>query len=53
MRKMLQEKLGIKVINILNNLEAAAICCILDAPDKEAVEKDHDKIGLKTTGLWK
>lgn len=47
MRKMLQEKLWIKVINILTHLEAAAICCILDAPVKKTVEKDHDKIGVK------
>jgi hypothetical protein len=42
-----RDELGVKVVNILYNLEAGAIYCILDAPAKEAVEKHHDKIGVK------
>lgn len=42
-----RDELGVKVVNILYNLEAAAIYCILDAPDKEAIKKHHDKIGVK------
>jgi hypothetical protein len=42
-----RDELGVKVVNILYNLEAAAIYCILDALDKEAVEKHHEKIGVK------
>ena len=42
-----RDELGVKVVNILYNLEAGAIYCILDAPDKEAVQKHHDKLGVK------
>ncbi|HEY7078449.1 MAG TPA: nickel-binding protein [Nitrososphaeraceae archaeon] len=35
------------VVNILYNLEAGSIYCILDAPDKEAMKKHHDKIGIQ------
>ena len=37
---------GVKVANILYNLEGGAIYCILDAPDKKAVEKHHSFLGL-------
>ena len=42
-----RDELGVKVVNILYNLEVGIIYCILDAPSKEAVEKHHDKIGVK------
>ena len=42
-----RDELGVKVENILYNLEAGTIYCLLDAPNKEAVEKHHDKIGVK------
>ena len=42
-----RDELGVKVVNILYNLEVGAIYCILDAPNKEAVQKHHDKIGVK------
>jgi hypothetical protein len=35
------------VVNILYNSEADAIYCISGAPNKEAVEKHHDKKGVK------
>ena len=35
---------GVKTVNILYNLEGEVIYCLLDAPEKEAVEKHHDKI---------
>lgn len=33
------------------NLEAEAIYCLLDAPNKEAMEKHHGKIGVKCDGI--
>ena len=42
-----RDELGVKVVNILYNLEAGAIYCMLDAPNKEAIEKHHGKIGVK------
>ncbi|MGA7899451.1 MAG: nickel-binding protein [Nitrososphaeraceae archaeon] len=41
-----RDDLGVKVANILYNLEGGAIYCILDAPDKKAVEKHHSFLGL-------
>jgi uncharacterized protein DUF4242 len=35
------------VVNIIYNLEGGMIYCLLDAPNKEAVEKHHDNIGVK------
>jgi Protein of unknown function (DUF4242) len=34
-------------VNILFNPEADRVFCILDAPDKDAVEKSHQKMGVK------
>ena len=34
-------------VNILFNPEADRVFCILDAPDKDAVEKSHQKLGIK------
>ena len=34
-------------MNILFNPEADRVFCILDAPDKDAVEKNHKKIVIK------
>lgn len=42
-----RDELGVKVVNILYNLEVGSIYCILDAPNQEAVEKHHEKIGVK------
>ncbi len=42
-----RDELGMKVVNILYNLEVGSIYCILDAPNKEAIEKHHEKIGVK------
>jgi hypothetical protein len=42
-----RDELGVKVVNILYNLEAGAIYCLLDAPDKKAIEKHHEKICIK------
>ena len=35
------------MVNILYNLEAGAIYCMLDAPNKEAIEKHHGNLGVK------
>ncbi|HEY7569758.1 MAG TPA: nickel-binding protein [Nitrososphaeraceae archaeon] len=42
-----RDQLGVKTVNILYSLEVGSIYCILDAPNKEAVETHHDKIGVK------
>lgn len=42
-----RDKLGVRTVNILYNFEVGTIYCLLDAPNKEAVEKHHDMIGVK------
>jgi hypothetical protein len=42
-----RDQLGVRIINILYNFEVRTIYRLLDAPDKEAVETHHDKIGVK------
>ena len=42
-----RDELGVKTVNILYNFEVGTIYCLIDAPNKEAVKKHHDKIGVK------
>jgi hypothetical protein len=49
-----KDEFGVTHVNILFNPEADRVFCILDAPDKDAVDKSHQKIGIKSVnGLWK
>jgi hypothetical protein len=36
------DEFGVKHLNILYNSEADKVFCLLDAPNKEAVEKHHE-----------
>lgn len=42
-----EDEFGVKHINILYNISEDKGFCHLDAPNKEAVEKHHDKYGYK------
>ncbi|HEY7107786.1 MAG TPA: nickel-binding protein, partial [Nitrososphaeraceae archaeon] len=42
-----RDELGVKTVNILYNFEVGTIYCLIDAPNKAAVKKHHDKIGVK------
>ena len=42
---------GVKVLNILYNRAAGISFCFLEAPNREAVEKHHEKVNLKCN--WK
>ena len=41
------DEFGITHVNVLYNKEENKMFCLLDAPNKEAVEKHHQKLGLK------
>ena len=41
-----RDELGVKTVNILYNFEVGTIYCVLDAPNKEAVEQHHSKLGV-------
>jgi hypothetical protein len=42
-----KDEFGVTHVNILFNPEADRVFCILDAPAADAVEKSHQKIGIK------
>ena len=42
-----RDEFGVKHINILYNPAADLWFCIVDAPDRDAVEKYHAKLGVK------
>ena len=46
-----RDEFGIAHKNILYNKDEDKIFCVLDAPNKEAVEKHHDKAGLKCDSI--
>ena len=41
------DEFGVKHLNILYNYEANVVYCLLDAPSKEAVEKNHARLNCK------
>lgn len=44
-QKLPRDEFGVVVIDILYNYEADIMYCILDAPNREAVERHHAKLG--------
>jgi len=42
-----RDELGVKTVNILYNFEVGTVYCLIDAPNKEAVEVHHNKLGVK------
>ena len=52
--KLPLDEFGVKHINILYNAEETKIFCLLDAPNKEAIEKHHEKkYGIKCEWIMK
>jgi hypothetical protein len=41
------DEFGVTHVNILYHKDTNICFCLLDAPDKAAVEKHHDKVGVK------
>ncbi len=41
-----RDEFGVKHVNLLYNRAEDRLFCLLDAPDREAVEKHHDKAGI-------
>jgi Protein of unknown function (DUF4242) len=38
---------GVKVLNTFYDVESGMMFCLVDAPDRESVEKHHAKFGIK------
>ena len=42
-----EDEFGVKHLNLIYNEDEDKMYCILDAPNKEAIKKHHDKLGYK------
>ena len=42
-----RDELGVKVLNTFYDLDSGTMFCLIDAPDKYAVERHHSKFGMK------
>ena len=42
-----RDEFGVTHINLLYNKEEDKVFCLLDAPNKEAIKKHHEKAGVK------
>jgi Protein of unknown function (DUF4242) len=42
-----RDELGVKVLNIFYDIDSGMMFCLLDAPDRYAVERHHSKLGMK------
>jgi len=42
-----RDELGVKVLNTFYDLDSGMMFCLVDAPDKYAVERHHSKFGIK------
>jgi hypothetical protein len=41
------DEFGVTHVNLFYNMEAGVCFCLLNAPDKEAVIKHHDKVNIE------
>jgi hypothetical protein len=42
-----RDELGVKVLNTFYDLDSGMMFCLVEAPDKYAVERHHAKYGMK------
>lgn len=42
-----RNELGVKVINTFYDLDSGMMFCLVDAPDKYAVERHHSRYGVR------
>jgi len=42
-----KDEFGVSVLNIIFSEDDDKMYCLLDAPNKEAIEKHHEKLGYK------
>ncbi|MGH9983347.1 MAG: nickel-binding protein [Nitrososphaeraceae archaeon] len=47
MQNELPDEFGVTTENIMYNIEDDKVFCLIEAPDKNAVEKHHAKYGIK------
>jgi hypothetical protein len=42
-----RDEYGVKVLNTFYDIDSGILFCLLDAPDRDSVEKHHSKFGIK------
>jgi len=42
-----KDEFGVSILNIIYSEDIDRMYCLLDAPNKEAIEKHHEKLGYK------
>ena len=42
-----RDEFGVNHVNLFYNKEASVCFCLLEAPDRVAVEKHHEKVGIQ------
>ncbi len=47
LQKSPEDEFHVKHLNILYNPEVDKCFCLIEAPDVEAVERNHEKLGIK------
>ena len=52
-QKELPDEFGVMTENMMYNMEADRLYCLLNAPNKEAVENITINMALNASGLWK
>jgi hypothetical protein len=45
------DEYGVRIVNIFYNRAAGISFCLLEAPSREAVERQHEKCGVKCTWI--
>jgi hypothetical protein len=46
-QKKHKDEFGVKIVNVFYDIDSGMVFCLLDAPDRYAVEKHHSKFGVK------
>jgi hypothetical protein len=42
-----RDEFGVKILNTFYDMESGMMFCLVDAPDRDALEKHHSKFGMK------
>ena len=42
-----RDEFGVKILNTFYDIDSGMMFCLVDAPDRYAVEKHHSKFGMK------
>jgi len=46
-----KDEFGVSILNVIYSEDEDRMYCLLDAPNKEAIEKHHEKLGYKCDSI--